>query len=593
MELFELIEKVKQQDRHAFEELYNRFYQTGFSLALRFVKNENDALDIMQDVFITVYSKLPLLENTEKFKSWYMQIVANKCRDYLKKQKPLSFTDANFYDEEGTLQFEAEETNREFIPEDSVDYSETVRIVDEMIGELPEEQRMCILLYYANDMTIPEIAAALQVSQATVKSRLKYGKDKIQAKTNAYEKKTGTKLYGLSGFMLIPFIRWAFQQSAAGLPQVPAGTFSGITAAIADGSVQAASTAANAASTAVGTVTTAANTASTAAGTAGGLFQQIASLTVMQKVIGGVVAGAVFVGSVAGVSTMLRSGEEKNANTSVVEEVQSAETSAMDEEIMFPAVEETPSAKMPLDWGDYVHAEYSGSTGHGTVSAEVDFCAVDTLFEQEKLQAFLSESGDTADTASSFADWLTFSLSAEDSLSNGDTLTVTFTPTAVLRSAGKDIADICDFFGVEMDTTLDLTVEGLSQYEEIDILSMVQDYIIFEGADGNAYAYLNFPAGYQQTVSDRIRLDFTNDELTVYVDDEDVGSMMILLLAENPNMEKADDLEFIYSENGPLSNGDTLTIELGDYYHSEIIAALNPLGYTLETLDYTVVVDGL
>ena len=86
MELTQLIEKVKQQDQQAFEELYNRYYQAGFSLALQFVKNEDDALDIMQDVFVTVYSKLDLLESAAKFKSWYMQIVANKCKDFLKKQ---------------------------------------------------------------------------------------------------------------------------------------------------------------------------------------------------------------------------------------------------------------------------------------------------------------------------------------------------------------------------------------------------------------------------------------------------------------------------------------------------------------------------
>ena len=87
MELTEIIKKVKMQDRAAFEELYNSYYQMGFSLSLQFVRNEEDALDIMQDVFITVYSKIDSLESASKFKSWYMQIVANKCRDYLKKKK--------------------------------------------------------------------------------------------------------------------------------------------------------------------------------------------------------------------------------------------------------------------------------------------------------------------------------------------------------------------------------------------------------------------------------------------------------------------------------------------------------------------------
>ena len=86
MEIFELIEKVKQNDQSAFEELYNQYYPMGFSLALQFVKNEEETMDIMQEAFVTVCTKLDSLQDANKFKSWYMQIVANKCRDFLKKK---------------------------------------------------------------------------------------------------------------------------------------------------------------------------------------------------------------------------------------------------------------------------------------------------------------------------------------------------------------------------------------------------------------------------------------------------------------------------------------------------------------------------
>ena len=212
MDLVELIDKVKQNDQAAFEELYNAYYPMGFSLALQFVKNEEEAMDIMQDAFITVCTKLDSLEDTNKFKSWYMQIVANKCRDFLKKKNPLSFTDANAYDEDGNLQFDIEDDDREFQPEESVDYTETVRIVNEMLDELPEDQKMCLLLYYVNSLKISEIAESLGISEATVKSRLKYGKEKLKVQVEDYENKNGIKLRGISGGSVIPFVKWLFSK---------------------------------------------------------------------------------------------------------------------------------------------------------------------------------------------------------------------------------------------------------------------------------------------------------------------------------------------------------------------------------------------
>ena len=549
MELTQLIEKVKQQDQQAFEELYNRYYQAGFSLALQFVKNEDDALDIMQDVFVTVYSKLALLESAAKFKSWYMQIVANKCKDFLKKQTPMSFTDANAYDEDGALQFEIEETDRDFIPEEAVDYSETVRIVDEMIAELPEEQRLCILLYFANDMTIPEIAQALQVSEATVKSRLKYGKDKIRAKTDAYEKKTGTKLYSLAGLMLIPFLRWALKQNAAGTPQAPAGTFANIVEAL----------------PATGTT---ANTAATVA-SAGGFLHR---LSTAQKVIGGIVAGAIVLGSSVAVTTTLLPKKTEDPTT--------------------PTSGETQTNKPQLHWDNYIQAQFNGSSGHATVTVDVNFPVVDALFGQDKLQAFLAENGGTAQAAS-VASLLEFSLSAEENLSNGDTVTVTVLPSELVTAAGKDMADIAAYFGLAIDTEMTLPVDGLPEFTEIDIFSMVKDHIIYEGANGDAYAYWNFPEGYQQEVTDRIRFDFADSEITVNVDDEPVGTIELSLLSPTPQVDIQGDLEFIYFESGPLANGDLLTIELGDYHREEILEGLNPLGYTIETLIYKLEVSGL
>lgn len=547
MGLTELIERVKRQDQQAFEELYNIYYPMGFSLALQFVKYEEDALDLMQDAFITVYSKLDTLEDANKFKSWYMQIVANKCRDFLKKQKPLSFTDANAYDEEGALQFEIEETDRDFIPEAAVDYSETVRIVDEMIAELPEEQRLCVLLYYANDLSIPEIAQALQVSEATVKSRLKYGKDKMRIKVDAYEKKTGTKLYSLTGLALIPFIRWALQQKPVYAPRDPAGAFANILQGVSCGT----------------------NTA-TAAQSAG-FLQHLSMLTTTQKVISGVAAGAIVLSALAGTTLLANKDTDKEQPDAV----------------LTTAFTESQPGKTQLHWDDYIHVAFDGTHGRAIATVEVDFSALDSLLGQERLRDFLATAEPSAKSI------FEFSLSPEQNLKNGDLVLCTVAASQDLKEMGKNLDDVRKFFALSFDTTVDFTVEGLAECEEIDIFQMVKDHIIYEGANGNAYAYFNFPKNYQKKVSEHICLEFVDSEIIVNVDGETVGSIDLSLIAPNPIVDVEGDLEFIYDENGPLSNGEILSVELGDYSLSGILEKIKPLGYTIETLRYQVKVSGL
>ena len=122
---------------------------------------------------------------------------------------------------------------------------------------------------------------------------------------------------------------------------------------------------------------------------------------------------------------------------------------------------------------------------------------------------------------------------------------------------------------------------------------MVKDHIYYSGGNGSAYAYLNIPAGYQQTVSDNILLSFSTADVSIYIDGEWIGAIDISLMAPNPIVEIEGDLEFVFNENGPLTNGETLSVVLGDYYLEEIVERLKPLGYTIKTTSCGVEVSGL
>lgn len=76
----------------------------------------------------------------------------------------------------------------ENLPEQVIDQKETKRLIREIIEELPEDQRAAIGMFYYEEMSVKEIAAAMGVSESAVKSRLMYGRNKIEKKLNKFLK---------------------------------------------------------------------------------------------------------------------------------------------------------------------------------------------------------------------------------------------------------------------------------------------------------------------------------------------------------------------------------------------------------------------
>lgn len=198
-----LIDRAIRKDQEAITMLYEMTYKKGYSLAIQMVKDEFEAYDIMQESYLVAFNKLETIRDAEKYENWFYTIVANKCRDYLRKHKDVIFSDV-LPNEEMEFEETLESNIVEFSPEESVDYSETKRLINEMIQKLSEEQRMCILLFYYEQLSVKEIASTMDCSENTVKTRLAYARKKLETDVKELEKK-GTKLYSIS---IIPFIIW-------------------------------------------------------------------------------------------------------------------------------------------------------------------------------------------------------------------------------------------------------------------------------------------------------------------------------------------------------------------------------------------------
>ena len=198
-ELAEFVRKARAGDKDAFGVLYNNTYNQVFYTVKSMIKDDDAVCDILQDSYVKAFLHMDSFKGDDKFLPWIKQIAANTARDWLKKKKPMLFTDLNDDDDDMAFEEQIEDEREENIPEKLIEQKETIRLIGEIVDSLPDDQRAVIGMYYYENMSVNDIASAMGASQSAIKSRLKYGRDKIKAKVEELESR-GTKLYGLAPF---------------------------------------------------------------------------------------------------------------------------------------------------------------------------------------------------------------------------------------------------------------------------------------------------------------------------------------------------------------------------------------------------------
>ena len=307
----ELVMKAKNGDSSAWTQLYNETYPVAFGVAMQLVKNKDVVDDMLQDSYITAFTKLDTLQETDKFQHWFNRIVANNCKNYLVKKKPELFSEKSTYNDEGEeIAFDVVDDREEIQPDADVYTQEVKNTFYKMLYNLPEEQKMCVLMCWVQELSIAETAEILGVSENTVKSRLHYAKKKMTAEADEMKKK-GISIFSITGFALIPFIRGLFAKGS-GIVAGPNAATGIIEACKAGGAVAKVATSATQTANAVKTVSTASKVAKGVG---------LASKGIATKIVAGVVAVAVAVGGTVAVVTSVNSKpEDTNGDGTTINE---------------------------------------------------------------------------------------------------------------------------------------------------------------------------------------------------------------------------------------------------------------------------------
>lgn len=279
--LTSLVTSAQQGDNRALSELFDAFYNDVYYFALKTLKDGDLACDITQETFIEIINTIGSLKEPAAFVTWMKQITYHQCTRHFKKKKDVLVDE----DEDGHSVFDnIKEDRSEFIPDEALNQEDFRKTILSMIDTLSEEQRATILLYYYDELTTKSIAEIMGISEGTVKSRLVYARKVIKRSVEDYEKKTGVRLHSVA---LFPLIVWLFAGAGETLPSTALPVVvGGITTAT--GTAIAVS----------GTSAAAATATATAATTGTGLLAKIAGIPIGAKIIAGITAVTVVIGSV-------------------------------------------------------------------------------------------------------------------------------------------------------------------------------------------------------------------------------------------------------------------------------------------------------
>ena len=145
---------AKKGKEEGFQFLYENTYKNKYYLALKYLKNEQEAQDVLQEAYIKAFARLDQLEKPEAFPSWLGTIISNLAKNKLQQKNPLLFSDVAVHTEDESFEYKIEDERTSYQPELAYSRQETQQLVHEMSSALSEEQRVCILMYEIEGISI-------------------------------------------------------------------------------------------------------------------------------------------------------------------------------------------------------------------------------------------------------------------------------------------------------------------------------------------------------------------------------------------------------------------------------------------------------
>lgn len=182
-----LMLRVKRGDRAAFTELVGKYQQHVMNFIFRTLRDEAEAEDLAQNVFVQVWKSRARYQRTAKFSTWLFTIARNLCLNELRRRSrhPAESIEETHMEHEDQPRQQFEDKSHIGAP-DRLLHGELAQKIEEALAELPENQRTAILLCRQEELSYEEIAQVLDCSLSATKSLIHRGREALKEKLKPY-----------------------------------------------------------------------------------------------------------------------------------------------------------------------------------------------------------------------------------------------------------------------------------------------------------------------------------------------------------------------------------------------------------------------
>jgi RNA polymerase sigma-70 factor, ECF subfamily len=182
-----LMLRAKRGDRAAFTELVEKYKRPVMNFVFRSLRDEIEAEDLAQNVFLQAYKSRSRYRQTAKFSTWLFTIARNLCLNEIRRRSrhPAESIEETHAEHEDQPRQQYEDKSQ-IAPPDKLLHGELARKIEEALAGLPENQRTAILLCRQDELSYEEIAEILDCSLSATKSLIHRGRETLKEKLKPY-----------------------------------------------------------------------------------------------------------------------------------------------------------------------------------------------------------------------------------------------------------------------------------------------------------------------------------------------------------------------------------------------------------------------
>jgi RNA polymerase sigma-70 factor (ECF subfamily) len=172
-----ILKEYKKNNRKGLELIYSRYKNYVYTIAFHYAGNKEDALDITQEVFLSVFKSMEGFKEQFSILPWIKKITVNRCLNFLRdKKQNISLNETTESGDELQNIISSNE-----MTENTIELKDTKKALEEAINKLPDRERMAILLRHMKQMKYEDIAITMKLPPGTVKTLIHNGRKTIKA----------------------------------------------------------------------------------------------------------------------------------------------------------------------------------------------------------------------------------------------------------------------------------------------------------------------------------------------------------------------------------------------------------------------------